>query len=227
MIRLQATHFATLMILAMALVAGRAGQRVVDLSGLSLEGLPQQLGPWECTSEETVVGKDTEESRCVRRDYDNGDGARIMAYLQVTSSRLGALRNWPIARMGTGWNVEELGVWRSDAIAGLPFEMQASQYWLHRVGVENRKFSLIWFVSPDGQSPNFEGAQTLGWRDRMLGNCMWGEMYLETIGAESEEQMQEATRDLAMRLAPAFHELIQAAGSGRALRSRDTTDGTT
>ncbi len=228
MLKLRTVHFAALFVLAGALVAGRAAQQIVDLSAFPLERLPKRLGPWECTSEERLVGKETEESRCVRREYRNDDGVRILAYLQLTSSRLGALRNWPIGRMGTGWNVEELGVWRSGPIAGLPFEMEASEYWLTHRGP--KLFGLIWFVSPKKQAAEFDRAQALGWRDKILGNCMWGEMYLETLAGASEqpeEQLVRATRDLAVRLAPGFYELVQAAGSGRAFGSRDRTDGAT
>lgn len=220
MLRLQAVHFATLFVLAAALVAGRSSEQVVDLSAFPLERVPKQLGPWECVSEERLVGKETEESRCLKREYRNNEGAGVMAYLQLTSSRLGALRNWPIGRMGVGWNVEEAGIWRSGSLAGLPFEMTASEQWLRRRGL--KRFSLIWFVSEDDQAATYKRAQMLGWRDRLLGNCMWGEVYLETTDGKSEEQLIRATRDLAVRLAPHFYELIRGRGT---VESADLTVG--
>jgi len=225
MFKLQPIHLATLLVLAGALLAGRVGQQIVDLSAFPLERLPRQLGPWECTSEERLVGKETEESRCIKRHYRNNEGVRIVVILQATASRLGALRDWTIGRMGTGSNVERLGVWRSGPIARLPFEMTASEQWLYYRGA--KQFTLIWFVSPDDQAATFKGAQVRGWRDRVLGHCMWGELYLETMAGDSEEQLIGATRDLAVRLAPHFYELVRARAAAQKPTSPHATDGTT
>ncbi|MBD3293718.1 MAG: hypothetical protein GF393_12395 [Armatimonadia bacterium] len=211
--KLSAPHYAALAILGLALLAGRVGQRVIDLSDFPLEDVPTQLGPWETVHDERMTSKETLESRCIRRIYSRDDGVQIMVILQLTASRMGALRNWPVGRMGTGTNVDEAGTWEGGRPEGLPFDLVASEQWLR--GNQVLQFSSIWFVSPREGTPSFRSAQIKGWRDRLLGRCMWGEMYFESVAGTSREQVIAATRDLASRIAPHLHEMtVQAARGG-------------
>lgn len=213
MLKLTAPHYAALVILGLAVAAGYAGQHVVDLSDFPLEDVPAQLGPWQSISEERLTQKETAESRCVRRIYARDDGVELMVIMQITSSRMGALRNWPIGRMGTGSNVDDVGTWNGGRPGGLPFDLVASEQWVRTGDVQ--QFSLIWFVSPREATPSFRTAQVHGWRDNILGDCMWGEMYFETLAGESREQVVEATRDLASRIAPHLYDMtVQAAEGG-------------
>ena len=192
--------------MGLALVAGHAGRTVVDLSDLPLTDVPEKLGPWTCTAEEMPEGKNTSETSYLIRTYEREDGTAVQASLEVTASRLGALRNWSIAMMGNGWNVDEPTQMGPIDVDGLPFEMIAKLQWLHRPG--RKMLTATWFVSPRGQAIEYERAQMLGWRDRLLGDCIWGEMYLKTLEGESEQQLEQATEDLARRLAPHFHSIL-------------------
>jgi hypothetical protein len=192
--------------MGLALVAGHAGRTVVDMSDLSLTAVPTELGPWSCIEEEMPEEKNTDEARWLGRIYRHEDGAKIQVTLQATSSRLGALRNWSVAMMGNGWNVGEPVTRGPMPVDGLPFDMTVSLQWLHRPG--RRVLTSTWFVSPNAQAVEFERAQLLGWRDKLLGTCIWGEMYLRTLEGDSEEQLREAIEDLTMRLGPHFYEVL-------------------
>lgn len=195
--------YAALAVVGLALVAGQAGRTVVHVADLPLDTIPTELGPWVCISEDTPEEKNTDETSYLTRTYQHEDGTVIQASLQVTASRLGALRNWSIAMMGNGWNVEEPIQMGPRPVEGLPFEMIAKLQWLHRPGA--RMLTSTWFVSPGAQAVDYERAQALGWRDRLLGECIWGEMYLKTLEGESQTRLREATEDLTVRLAPHFY----------------------
>lgn len=198
--------FAGLGVLGLALVAGYAGRTVVDVSDLPLESVPEKLGPWTCEFEDAPEEKNTTETRYLTRVYAHENGAKIRASMQVTASRLGALRNWPVAMLGNGWNIDEPMTMGPKKVDGLPFEMTARLQWLHRPG--RRMLTSTWFVSPRTQALDFERAQLLGWRDKLIGECIWGELYLQSLEASSEQQVLEATRDLTTRLGPHFYEVL-------------------
>ncbi len=199
-------HLAAVAVLALALIAGQAGRTVVDVSDLPLTSVPEALGPWTCIEQEMPEEKNTGEAAYLKRTYRHEDGTEILTSLQVTSSRLGALRNWSVAMMGNGWNVDEPTRMRPREVEGLPFEMTAKLQWLHRPG--RRMFTATWFVSPRGQALEYEKAQMLGWRDKLLGKCIWGEMYLRSTSADSADSAEKATEDLVVRLAPHFYNLL-------------------
>jgi len=209
---LTAPHYAALGILGLCLALGSLSRHVVDLSAFPLESIPTELGPWDCAVEERMTPKETTESRCIRRIYVRDDDVRVMVILQLTGSRLGALRNWPVGRMGTGTNVDEAGTWNGGRPETLPMDLVVSEQWLRTRGAQ--QFSLIWFVSPREGTPSFRTAQLHGWRDKLLGDCMWGELYLETLSGETREQVIAASRDLAVRLAPHLHEMTVQAAKG-------------
>ncbi|MGD9498564.1 MAG: exosortase-associated EpsI family protein [Armatimonadota bacterium] len=205
MLRLASPQLAALAILALALAAGRAGQTVVDVSGLPLHQLPRQLGPWTCT-DDTMLEKSNEEVVWASRTYEREDGSQVYVVLQVTSSRLGGLRNWSVAQMGNGWNVEEPSVLGPVQVEGLPFELRLSRQWMHRPGA--RQFAVTWFASPRTQAVSYDRAQLLGWRDKLLGGCLWGEMYVRSLSAKDGETAQEAVEEFAVLMAPQFHALL-------------------
>jgi len=208
--------YAAVAVLGLALVAGQVGRTVVDVSDLPLRDVPAKLGPWTCTAEEMPAEKNTGEAAYMTRTYVREDGTTIEASMQVTASRLGALRNWSIAMMGNGWNVEppiEMGPVQVEGIEmgpvqveGVPYGVIAKLQWLHRPGA--KMLTSTWFASPTAQAVDYERAQALGWRDKLLGDCIWGELYLKTIEGASEEQLREATEDLTIRLAPHFYGIL-------------------
>lgn len=198
--------YGAIAVIGLALVAGQLGRTVVDVSGLPLRDIPTELGPWRCVAEQMPEEKNTGEAAYLTRTYERDDGVKIDASMQVTASRLGALRNWSIAMMGNGWNVEAPIQLGPVPVEGMPHEMIAKLQWLHRPGA--RMLTATWFVSPKTQAVEYERAQALGWRDKLLGECIWGEMYLKSVEGKSQEQIREATEDLIVRLAPHFYQTI-------------------
>ncbi len=206
MFRLAVPQLGALAILVLALAVGRAGQTVVDVTGLPLAEMPVELGPWACTDESMPEDKNTTEVAYLNRTYEHEDGTMVSASFQVTSSRRGALRNWSVAQMGNGWNVEKPTIGGPWQVAGLPFDLKLSLQWLHRPGA--RRLTATWFASPRTQALTYDRAQLLGWRDKLLGHCVWGEMYVTSIQGRDEATVRQAIEDLSVRLAPHFHAVL-------------------
>jgi len=221
--KLSTTHLAAFGMLAAALIAGRAALVVVDVSDLPLAQIPERLGPWTCTEQEAPNAKNTDETVYLRRVYEHEDGTLISAGFQITSSRLGALRNWSVAQMGNGWNVEEPSIVGPIAVEGLPFDLRLKLQWLHRTGL--RRLTATWFVSPRSQAVEYERAQMHGWWDKLLGKCVWGELYMTTLDGDSAAGLERATRDLATRLAPHFHAALSGTAAATGATDLAMTDG--
>ncbi len=217
------THFAALGMLAAALLAGRAALVVVDVSNLPLAQIPERLGPWTCVEQEMPAAKNTDEAVYMTRVYEHEDGTLISSSFQVTSSRLGALRNWSVAMMGNGWNVEEPWIVGPIAADGLPFDLRLKLQWLHRTGL--RRLTATWFVSPGAQAVEYERAQMRGWWDKLVGRCVWGELYMTTLNGDSASGLERATQDLATRLAPHFYAALSDTPAVTGVEDLTMTDG--
>jgi len=196
------------LLLAGALAMGSRGQKVQSVHDVDLAPLPRDFGPCVCLAARYMKGKQTEESSHYVMVFSNTRGQEAEVLVSSTRTRLGALRDWALARTGQGWEVGEQRVVQVERVEGVPFPLTAGVRTLSR-GKEQR-VSMVWFVSRDEQSPSFVQAQLAGWRDRLVGReDTWGELYIETRGQGTVEEQEAIARDLLGHLAGAFyHELF-------------------
>jgi len=202
-----------MLMLVAALVLGREVEQVSSVADIKLENLPQQLGPWQCVKAGYMEDKQTEEASFYEMRFRNEQGKEVDVLLSVTRTRLGALRDWTVARMGQGWMLGPETTWKKSDVPGLPFPLVAGKRWLEKGNV--RQVCINWYVSRSSQSPTYVRAELLGWKDRLLGRTgPWGQMYVISVSDGSEEELWEAVEDLAIRMAPHFYEVLNSAGQG-------------
>ena len=201
-------YMSVLAILALACGLGRLQMRVVRIADFSFDALPAHLGPWQRVKRERPprADKNTDEAVMETFVYQNASGARASVILQVTSSRLGVLRDWSTAQVGSGWTAAEPWTVQAQA-AGFHEPITATGRWMTKENL--RTATMTWYVSPRDQAESLARAEVLGWRDQIAGRALWGGLYLQASGAGDPDALWTAATDLTARIAPEFRRILQ------------------
>lgn len=209
-----AIYISVLVILALACGLGRLQTRVVKIADFSFDALPTHLGPWQCVKRERPprADKNTEEAVMETFNYEDASGVRASVILQVTSSRLGVLRDWSTAQVGQGWTAAEPIV-NSARAEGFSEPITITGRWMTKGNL--RTATMTWYVSPHDQAESLARAEVLGWRDQMSGRALWGGLYLQANSDGNPDALWAASADLAARIAPEFRRILQTAEAER------------
>jgi hypothetical protein len=207
-------YTSVLAVLALACLLGRLQTRVVPMADFSFDALPTQLGPWECAKRERPprADKNTDEAVMETFTYRNPAGVEASVILQVTSSRLGVLRDWSTAQIGSGWTAAEAETLTA-RVPGFAQPVSLTGRWMTQGSL--RTATMTWYVSPRDQAESLTRAEILGWRDRMAGRALWGGMYLQASGGTDPDALWPAALDLAVRIAPVYRQILQTTQAAR------------
>ena len=214
-----AVYLSVLAILALACGLGRLQTRVVKIADFSFDAMPTQLGTWQCVAHERPprADKNTDEAVMDTFTYQDVSGVKASVILQVTSSRLGVLRDWSTAQVGQGWTADEPQVINA-SVAGFSEPINVTGRWMTKG--DFRTATMTWYVSPRDQAASLARAEVLGWRDQLSGRALWGGLYLQASGAGTPETLWSAAADLAARIAPEFRRILQTSESERLASDR-------
>ena len=193
-----------LIVLLVALGLGWYESREISPEDIPLANLPKQAGPWQTVSEEIRMSK-ANDYKLLTRTYQDGSGHNVHVRIQATYTRLGALRDWSLASMASGWSVEDQSIWKSGGGGtGLPTEARIQKL----ANSERYRIALSWYTSAGYQAATLQSAELKGWRDRLFGGKEpWASMYL-LAEMDSEPGAREAVKQLAQQLAPALRQLM-------------------
>ncbi len=208
-----AVYIGILLILVLALGLGRAGARVVRLGDVTFDALPTQIGQWKCTKHERPEqsDKNTDEAILEQFTYEHPDGRKVFVTVQLTSSRLGVLRDWPTAQVGQGWTAGDRVAVR-EQVPGLPFKFRAAGLWLMKGQYTDA--SIQWYCSPHRETAGLISAELLGWCDRLSGQALWSGVYVQSVGAGVQPQaLWSASSEVARGIALPVYETIRKAGA--------------
>jgi hypothetical protein len=201
-------YMSVLAILALACGLGRMQTRVVPIADFSFDALPTHLGPWQCVNRERPprADKNTDEAVMETFTYQDASGVRASVILQVTSSRLGVLRDWSTAQVGQGWTAEDPQI-VSARVPGSSQPVTFTGRWMAKSNL--RTATMTWYASPRDQAESLARAEVLGWRDQMAGRALWGCMYVQASSDGAGDALWDAAADLAARIAPQFRSILQ------------------
>jgi hypothetical protein len=195
---------------ALALGYGANDDRSADSIGITQ--LPTAAGAWVCSHQE-VLSSTGSESRRVLRTYRRSDGCRIEVTLEATWTRLGALRDWTVARSAQGWVAQPQQARKLHTAGPPPFTFTASLRNMQKGS--DRIDTLMWFTTTDADAANLVQAEVSAWRGRLLGRAQpWCEMYLTTARKNTEDDIaRTALEELGCELAPQLRQLMSDAVS--------------
>ncbi len=190
-----------------AFVVAQVEGRPVAAGSLRLQSVPQDQGPWSCKSEEVT---DSGETLQVTRTYKHPKGYEALAILKGTYTRLGALRDYAVGRVGQGWVATSTEEWQTRLPDGSLMTARVQDL----VNGRDHEVSVMWFVSPSKQCSTLTEAEFAGWKQRLWG-CRepWVELHLSVHSSDETEAPIEPAKDLAVRLAGAMKEVL-ASGTG-------------
>ena len=177
--------------------------RAVPAADISLESLPKAIAQWTCIAEQNR-GAYGAEVKTIDRVYQAPGGEKAQATFQATYTRLGALRDWSLARTTGGWTIAT----ESKKELSLPQGGGLVQVRLQELTKENAvEVGITWYTSAQGQAASLAKAELSAWGDRLRGRKMpWLSLYVtvpQTAKLSREDATQKAI-ELASILAPAL-----------------------
>lgn len=189
--------------LTATLVWSRCETRAVPAAGIPLQRVPMTLGPWTCIKE-TANESYGVEVKTLDRTYRDAAGNEASVTLQGTYTRLGALRDWTLARTTAGWTVTS-EVQRSLALAGAP---EVAVMNVQELGDgKSKEIAVSWFASSRRQAATLTRAEIAAWGDRLAGRKLpWLSQYVTVSVARQQDTAaaQDRALDLARRVAEAL-----------------------
>ncbi|NSW56897.1 MAG: exosortase-associated EpsI family protein [Armatimonadetes bacterium] len=175
--------------------------RCVSASTILLDRVPCDLGDWKCSKSEESDAYGSEVKTLIREYVAPGE-RRAEVILQGTYTRLGGLRDWPLAHTTGGWTIahEETRALRVD---GSPIPVNVR---LQRITKGERVVHAVsWYTSPQDQAGSLARAETKAWRDRLVGRrSPWLGLYV-AVSSTGKAKMKEHEADalgLASAIAP-------------------------
>jgi len=182
--------------------------RCVPASTILLENVPCAIGQWKCskTEESDAYGA---EVKTLIREYTAPGGRRAEVILQGTYTRLGGLRDWPLAHTTGGWTIahEES---RTLAVAKSQIPVVVRLQRLTKA--EQVAHAVSWYTSPVDQAGSLARAETKAWKDRLAGRkSPWLGLYVATscTGAADTKEREEDALALAAAIAPHLPTIAQ------------------
>lgn len=195
-----------LIALLCALGIGWHEHREISPADIPLANLAREASTWQTTTEQVSLSDDNA-YKLLERTYENDQDQKLHVTIQSTYTRLGALRDWSLASMASGWTTEQQCIWKSNEGAnGFPMEARIQTL----VNGPRHRVALIWYTSAQSQAPTLQRAELKAWRDRLLGGKKpWASMY---VVAETDPgpRAEEAVQQLARQLAPELRLLMSA-----------------
>ncbi len=177
--------------------------QVVPAAQIPLEGVPTTLGQWTCTEQHANENYGVE-VKTLRRSYRDGNGHEAQVALQGTYTRLGALRDWSLARTTGGWSIKA----QKQVSLQLPGLGENIVVTLQDLGREkSNEIAVSWYVSSTRQAATLARAEVAAWGDRLAGRRLpWLSEYVTVPVADGEDRAAAEARalDLARRLAAAL-----------------------
>lgn len=198
----------SLLLLAVTVLASSRAGREIDIRDFPIDLIPARLGEWtwdrSSAPKEAVAGGDSEARRYFRA-YRDPQGVIVTAEVKVTSSRIGSLRDYGTVRIGQGWTPEPAAAWEATS-PRIPFKVRACSQ-AFRQGPA-RLYTLNWYVTPGDQAFTLSQAVLKGWRQRVLGTPLWGQVYLSVQTKQAQPEAQEALATLARELLPSVYGVL-------------------
>jgi hypothetical protein len=210
------------MIMAVAMVGAAALRarhelRAVPAAQIPLQAIPRKLQDWACTKEHT---RDTYgiEVLTLDRVYRAPGGVEAFVTFQATYTRLGALRDWSLARTTGGWSVTSEAEQPLMGAAGasgrgsprppVPWTVRVQRLTQNQVV----DVAVSWYTSARTQTTTLGRAELAAWKDRLKGQRVpWLSLYLTVRATKSlsPEQAEQRALQLATLLAPQLEELAR------------------
>ena len=202
-----------LVMLGGALIWSRHEMRLVPASAIPLESMPSRFAGWTRTAS-TPLDTYGVEVKTINSTYQGPRGRKANVTLQATYTRLGALRDWSLARTTGGWNInDETQQVLPGRNGGTPITVR-----LQYLSKENTwEVAVSCYLSHEQQAASLAKAEIAGWRDRLLGHRMpWFSLFVTVpgMGDQSHEDAQQAALELAQHIA---HELQYVAAKSETL----------
>lgn len=195
--------------IAVTLVWSRYEMRVTPAAGIDLEAMPKQCGQWSCTDEAALDGYGIE-AKTITRTYRGPDNAEAAVIFQGTYTRLGALRDWPLARATAGWSIP------TESTRDLALDGDDGRATVRLQQLTKDRTSLVavsWYTSPSQGVGSLAGAEVAAWRDRLVGRrTPWVSLYVAIPVTETVHR--PATETAALELAQCLVPELRAVAVG-------------
>lgn len=214
------------MILAVAMVGAAAlwarhETRPIPAAQIPLQAIPGKLQTWQAM--QTPATEQTRDTYGVEvltldRVYRAPDGVQALVTFQATYSRLGALRDWSLARTTAGWSVTseaDQPLMDAPGASGRDSPRPPAP-WTLRVQrlTQNQvvEVAVSWYTSGRTEATALGRAELAAWKDRLKGRRMpWLSLYLTVRATPSlpPEQAERRALQLATLLARELDELAR------------------
>ena len=195
------------------LAGGAIGARFVSRSqsaaDIPLESISLRLEGWEQVENEDLrdPGKEWPEAKQVEQLYKDPRGRVVRVSFKATYTRIGALRDYSLGRVASGWTVEG-----SDEVV---LEVEREGGPLHATVQRLRKdqsqeIALSWYCSPDEVVADLRHAALVGWRGGLLGPTKpWAQVYIVTDAVgDAVSEAEALVTDVGMDLAPQLRDVL-------------------
>jgi hypothetical protein len=186
-----------------ALIGSRHEMRLVPASTIPLEGMPSRFADWTRTTSAPVDTYGVE-VKTIHSTYQGPGGRKANVILQATYTRLGALRDWSLARTTGGWNVIDAPpqVLRGRN-GGAPLKVRLQSL----SKADKWEVAVSCYLSHEQQASSLAKAEIAGWRDRLVGRRVpWFSLFVSVpgMGDQNQDDARKAALELAQHIA---HEL--------------------
>ena len=184
-----------------AFLWSRYETRAIPAVSIGLASLPQRAGEWT-RDELDFTERFGIEALTADAVYTDPEGHEAQVTYQGTYTRLGALRDWSLARTTGGWTITremQQTIARADGTGQMTVRMQE----LIKEG--DGMVAISWYASPDNEATSLARAEMRAWRDRLVGHTNpWLSMYIILPTGEDIERATAETMalDLASHLGP-------------------------
>ena len=201
-----------LVMLGGALAWSRYEMRPIPAASIPLEGLSTQIATWSCTG---ANARDTygPEVKTLDITYQRSDGRKAAVIVEGTYTRLGALRDWALARSTGGWNIAnetERNLPSPDGSAPVAVRLQ------ELAKGDTREAAVSLYMSRDRYAASLGKAEVSAWRDRFVGRrTPWFGIFVTVpiTGTQDREEAQNTAIELAQDLASRLKSIAAEAGS--------------
>ena len=152
--------------------------------------------------------------KTINSTYQDARGRKANVTIQATYTRLGALRDWSLARTTGGWNITDAPQQVLPGRSGAPPIKVRLQYLTKGKAGE---VAVTCYLSRGQQAASLAKAEFAGWRDRLLGHRMpWFSLFVTVpaVGEQGQAEAQKAALELAQHIA---HELQYVAANSETL----------
>lgn len=189
--------------LAATLVWSKCETRTLPADRIPLQRVPMALGQWTCI-EESANPNYGAEVATLERTYRDAAGNKASVILQGTYTRLGALRDWSLARTTGGWTVAS----QSQVSLTLPSAGQSVVMTVQDMRSDtSNEVAVTWYASSQRQAATLARAEMAAWADRLAGRRLpWLSQYITVTVPRTQDRVaaQERALDLAQRMAAAL-----------------------